>query len=46
MDLYSEAAAVLEKLENRQGSVKSLVFASNYKVLFPTTNEVEVTLTL
>ncbi|KAK7093285.1 28S rRNA (cytosine-C(5))-methyltransferase-like [Littorina saxatilis] len=31
MDLYTEAAAVLEKFENKQGSVKSLVFATNYR---------------
>ncbi|XP_076472389.1 28S rRNA (cytosine-C(5))-methyltransferase-like [Babylonia areolata] len=31
MDLYTEAAAVLDKFENKRGSVKSLVFASGYK---------------
>ncbi|KAL8571960.1 hypothetical protein ACOMHN_026172 [Nucella lapillus] len=31
MDLYKAAATVLEKFENKQGSVKGLVFASEFK---------------
>lgn len=35
MDLYDVAAEVLQKFNKKQGSVKNLVFSSNYKVISP-----------